>query len=88
MAKLRSGWEPAAGHRAQRRELVQRFLAAVKDRSAPQVEALTGIPAPTVNRLRAGQVGAQTANLGKMREYLARLDGVTTIPAPRRAGER
>ena len=88
LAKLRSGWEPAAGHRAQRRELVRRFLAAVKGRSAPQVEALTGIPAPTINRLRAGQSGAQTANLGKMREYLARLDGVSGAPGPPRARER
>lgn len=75
VAKLRSGWEPSAGQRAQRRELVQRFLEAVKGKSAPQVEALTGIPVPTVKRFRAGQGGAQTANLGKMREYLARLHG-------------
>jgi integrase len=79
VAKLRSGWEPSAGHHARRRELVQRFLEAVKGKSAPQVEALTGIPAPTVNRFRAGQGGAQTANLGKMREYLARLDGYREI---------
>lgn len=83
VAKLRTGWEPSAGQAAQRRELVQRFLEAVKGMSAPQVEALTGISAQTVNRCRAGQDGAQTANLGKMREYLARLNGATTTSVPR-----
>ena len=83
VAKLRSGWEPSAGQAAQRRELVQRFLEAVKGKSAPQVEALTGISTQTVNRCRAGQDGAQTANLGKMREYLTRLNGVTTTSIPR-----
>jgi integrase len=71
---LRSAWEPVEGLRAQRRELIQQFLEAVKGKSSPQVEALTGIPVPTIKRLRAGQGRAQTANLGKMREYLARVE--------------
>lgn len=87
VAKLQTRWEPSAGQAAQRRELVQRFLEAVKGMSAPQVEALTGISAQTVNRCRAGQYGAQNANLRKMREYLARLDGVTTTEVPRRESE-
>lgn len=74
VAKLRSGWEPDTGRRAQQRELVRRFLEAVHGRSSPQVEALTGIPAPTLNRLRAGQGRAHLANLGKMRTYLASLE--------------
>lgn len=84
VAKLRTGWEPSAGQAAQRRELVQRFLEAVKGKSAPQVEALTGISVQTVNRCRAGQDGAQKANLGKMREYLAREWGDNDFGSPRR----
>jgi hypothetical protein len=46
------------------RELVHRFRDAVQGMSAPYVEALPGISVQTVNRCRAGQDGAQTANLG------------------------
>jgi len=76
-----------SGRRAQQRDLVRRFLEAVAGRSAPQVEALTGIPAPTIKRLRVGQGRAYLENLGRMREYLASLNGdavVGTVPGTER----
>jgi hypothetical protein len=70
LAKLRGGWTTVTEGHEQRIQLVQRFLTAIQGMSAAQVEAVTGVPDATVNRLRAGQRAVREINQIRMRAYL------------------
>ena len=70
LVKLRGGWTPGNGGQEQRLQLVGEFLTAVQGMSAPQIEAVTGVPAATLNRLRAGQYSVREINQLRMRAYL------------------
>ncbi|MFL5384872.1 MAG: tyrosine-type recombinase/integrase [Longimicrobiaceae bacterium] len=83
LAKLRGGWTPGTEGQDQRIDLVHRFLTAIHGMSAPQVEAVTGVPDATVNRLRAGQCAVREINQVRMRAYLTHgceKVGVTEAP--------
>lgn len=81
--RLDGVYAPAPRRQRAGADLLAGFLAATAEMTTAEIIAATGIPKPTINRLRGGQGSVHGKTADRIKAYLAQIGGNTSDTIPK-----